>query len=212
MIARLGCLVFAGAIALAPGLQVRAAPDRAEAGPAPAADNAEIALMFEADQADRTTVPIDWKAVGPRDGMRRARIAALLASGAVRTGQDFHYAAVVYEHGGDPADYLAAHLLAIAAIARGRAEAQQIAAASLDRYLLGTGRAQILGTQFEPGADGLVQPDYDEKALPESLRAALGVSREALEARRQFLSRFIVPPPARTPSARAQAEAGCRVK
>jgi hypothetical protein len=160
------------------------------------ADNSEIAAMFAADQSDRSAAPIDWTVVGPRDQARLSRIAELLEGGRVQTAQDFHYAAVLYEHGHNPQDYLTAHLLAVVALAKGRLQAEQLAAASLDRYLLSIGQPQILGTQFEAGPGGIVQPNYDQSALPESLRTALGQSREALEQRRRFLSRFIQPAPA----------------
>ena len=183
-------LAIAGALALA---SFASSPADAQEATAVQADNAEIASMFTADQADRSATPIDWTVVGPRDRARLTRIAELLEAGAVRTGQDFHYAAVLYEHGSRPDDYLTAHVLAMAALARGRLQAQQIAASSLDRYLLSTGRSQVLGTQFEPGAGGIVQRNYDGDALPESLRAALGQSREALDERRRLLSRYIQP-------------------
>lgn len=48
------------------------------AGPAFAANtkpisNPEMSAIFEADQADRSTYPINWKVVGVADEKRRAR-------------------------------------------------------------------------------------------------------------------------------------------
>jgi hypothetical protein len=102
---------------------------------------------------------------------------------------------VLYQHGDNPSDYLTAHLLSVAALARGRQEAQQMANATLDRYLLSIGRPQVLGTQFTQGPQGIAQRDYDETALPEGLRAALGQSREAIADRRRQLAPYFAPAP-----------------
>jgi hypothetical protein len=172
-----------------------AAQASAQGSPAAPSDNPEIAAMFEADQADRAAAPVNWAVVAPRDRARLARMAELLEAGAVHTGQDFHYAAVLYEHGTRPSDYLTAHVLAMAALERGRTEAQQLAAASLDRYLLSIGQRQVLGTQFARVDGRIEQPDYDREALPESVRSAVGQSREALEQRRRKLAPYIKPAP-----------------
>src|SRR5690349_11429334 len=89
--------------------------------PPPPASNAEMAAIFQADQADRAPGPaIDWAVVGPRDEARQARTRALLDTGKLRTGDDFYFAAFVFQHGRTAEDYLMAHALAVAATARGR--------------------------------------------------------------------------------------------
>lgn len=107
------------------------------AGPAFAANtkpisNPEMSAIFEADQADRSTYPINWKVVGVADEKRRARTEQLLDAGSLKTGQDFYDAAFVFQHGHAANDYLKAHLLAMVAIARGQPDAPWIAAATLD--------------------------------------------------------------------------------
>ena len=74
------------------------------ASPSYAADlsgsnNSEMAAIFKADQADRSTQPIHWDVVRAADGKRRDRTKLLLDSGALRTGDDFYEAAFVFQHG-----------------------------------------------------------------------------------------------------------------
>jgi hypothetical protein len=104
----------------------------------------------------------------------------LLAQGRVKTADDFYHAAFILQHGTKPADYLLAHSLALAAAARGKTEAQWIAAATLDRYLMAIGQPQIYGTQYvrdarAGAAAGLTMDPYDRTLVPDTLRTALGV-------------------------------------
>lgn len=131
------------------------------------ASNAEMAAIFDADQADRRGSPIDWSKVGPRDTERRARTRELLDAGKLQSGSDLYEAALVLQHGTQLADYLLAHSLALAAMMRGRPDASWIATATLDRYLTNTGQKQIYGTQI----DQPVQPNL----IPDVVRRALGV-------------------------------------
>lgn len=148
------------------GLLIAASP--------PPATNAEMNRLFDADQADRAHQPIDWTKVDPRDRYRRSRTQALLASGALRSGEDFEHAAFVFQHGALPGDFLLAHTLAMVAVAKGRPTANWIAAATLDRYLQTIGQKQVYGTQYR--IDGPVtQEPYDRSLIPDALRAQLGV-------------------------------------
>src|SRR5690606_13793702 len=94
-----------------------------------------------------------WSVVEPRDAARRSRVRQMLAEGLAVTGDDYYHAAFVFQHGGQSADYLLAHVLAMAAQAKGRADAAWIASATLDRYLMSIDRPQILGTQFRVSED-----------------------------------------------------------
>jgi hypothetical protein len=201
---------------LPPFALVRAAPDAAVAADwdtgrayplvAEPPSNAEMSAIYEADQADRRAgAAIDWATVTPRDEARRTRTRALLDAGALRSGEDFQHAAFVFQHGSTPDDYLLAHSLAIAAVARGRPDAAWIAAATLDRFLQTIGRSQIYGTQFHTPRDGpTTQAPYDRALLPDSLREALGVpdqagqerQRAAFEAEYRRLPAAPAPPPA----------------
>ncbi len=138
--------------------------------------NPEMTRLFDADQADRVARPIDWSKVDPRDRERRSRTKDLLAAGMLHTGADFEHAAFVFQHGSLPDDYLMAHTLALVAVARGRASASWIAAATLDRYLQTIGRDQIYGTQYRHESGSPVTQDpYDRILIPDALRSELGV-------------------------------------
>ncbi len=170
-------------------------------------DNVEMAALFERDQADRRPPPgkaIDWSVVGPADVARRARAQALLDAGALHSGADYFRAAFLFQHAKEPADYLKAHALAVAAAARGYRDAPWIAAASLDRYLRSIGRPQVFGTQFSQGADGIVsQEPYDRMLLSDGLRLASSVpslalqekQREEMEAQRKASAPKVVKGP-----------------
>lgn len=141
------------------------------------ADDPEMGAIFAADQADRSPgSPVAPALLIDNDQKRRLATRGLLEAGRLHSGSDFQRAAFVFQHGDGPDDYLLAHSLALAAIARGHPEASWIAAATLDRFLISTGRRQIYGTQTHQGADGnpVLQP-LDERLVPEPLRAILGV-------------------------------------
>ncbi len=148
--------------------------------------NARMKAIFEADQADRKDPPsIDWAAVGPRDEARRVETRALLEGGKLRSGDDYYRAAFVFQHGHGADDYLLAHVLASVAIARGRADATWISAATLDRYLQNIGRKQIMGTQFMTRDGATTQEPYERALVSDALRAALGVPVQADQEKRR---------------------------
>lgn len=138
-------------------------------------DNPEMKAMFEADQAARMADRIDWANVGPEDATRRKRTRELLDANALNSGADFYYASFIFQHGEDQDDYLLAHVLATAAMARGY-DASWIAAATLDRYLQKIGKSQVFGTQFSKAGDGAwTQAPYAAELIPDSLRKVVGV-------------------------------------
>ena len=142
------------------------------------ASNAEMRQIYDADQRDRQpgVGKIDWAVVSRRDAERRRLVRTLLADGKLHTGKDFERAAVVFQHGGTPDDYLLAHTLAMVAVARGDGSAIWIAAATLDRYLWSIHQPQIYGTQFRSKAGGLVtQEPYDRHLISNALRGDLDV-------------------------------------
>lgn len=138
-------------------------------------NNPEMKAIFEADQAARTVDKIDWKKLGLEDAARLKRTRELLNANALNSGADFYYASFIFQHGSDPNDYLLAHLLAMAASARGY-DASWIGAATLDRYLQKIGGAQVFGTQYSKPSDGhWTQSPYNADLIPDSLRKAVGV-------------------------------------
>lgn len=158
-----------------------AGPGRAQ-DPTPS-DNPEMAAMLEADQAVRHGMTPErlrdrafLQTMIAEDAERRRRTRALLQAGALRTARDYRAAAFVFQHGSTPEDYLLAHSLAVAAVAKGSPEGAWIAAATLDRYLQMTDKAQIYGTQTRKTRDAPATLDpYDRALIPDSLRAVFGV-------------------------------------
>jgi hypothetical protein len=149
--------------------------------------NAELAGLFEADQAARQAgARIDWSVVEPQDKARRARTKALLDAGLLASGDDFWHAAFIFQHGDKPEDYLLAHSLAVIAAARGRPDATWIAAATLDRYLQAIGQKQVYGTQYgTKEGEPTTQEPYDRTLLSDALRAAMRVPSQADQEKRR---------------------------
>lgn len=165
----LGC----GALALA-----MAATSVAREAQAPSpSDNAELTRMFQEDLDDRKPGlhGIDWSVVKPRDDARLKRTRELYGAGALRTGADWLHAALILQHSGEPDDYLLAHEMCVAALAEGEKGARWLVAATEDRFLMGIGRKQRFGTQYEaadePGKFRLAPTDPQ---VTDELRAALG--------------------------------------
>src|SRR5487761_1465949 len=103
---------------------------------APALVPANIHQLFLDDQSDRTGdrhVAPYGPDVNKRDEMRRTEVRVLLAAGEIRTAQDFHDAAYVFQHGQEPDDYLLGHILAVEAVVKGDVSSKWISAATLDR-------------------------------------------------------------------------------
>lgn len=138
-----------------------------------------IKELLDADQADRrgamSLSDAQWKAISDRDTERRRIVHQMLDSGALKTGEDFEDASVIFQHGDKPQDYLLAHVLATTAMAKGDANARWIAAATLDRYLQSIKQPQVFGTQYKwtemkPKPHGATQAPYDKDLLSDALR------------------------------------------
>jgi hypothetical protein len=97
------------------------------------------------DQDDRIQ---DRPQMSANDALRRKRVHQLLDEGALRTARDFSDAAIIFQYGQEPDDYLLAHVLALIAVAKGDKNGREIAAITLDRYLQSIGQSQIFGTQY----------------------------------------------------------------
>lgn len=148
----------------------------------PCAESPELKRIFEQDQADRAEEPIDWSRVNPRDSARRRQVAEILADSANLCPIDLYRAAAVYRHGRSPNDFLVAHVLASAAAVRGFEPARWMFAASIDRYLILVGQAQIFGTQFnrvigEPWTQEPMSPNI----VPDSIRTLFNVPERAAQ-------------------------------
>lgn len=159
--------------------------ERNEAG-----DLVEMIEMFEADQAIRFelmsamkpgedgkfSMPTDiYERMSTGDKQRYERTLELFNAGALETGLDYYNAAFIFQHGGQPADYLRAHHAAVVSIAKGYDKSTWISAASLDRYLDSIGQEQIYGTQrtMQDGVESR-KPTQDD-VITDHERAQLGV-------------------------------------
>lgn len=145
-------------------------------------ETSPVHSLYVEDQRDRdkSVRSIDWVAVDKADTERRAKTRSLLAKGELKSGQDFEEAAFVFQHGETSDDILLAHTLAVVAVSKGRQKASWIACATLDRYLLQIGKAQVYGTQFQSKIQGVPKPavtqdPYDRNLISDSLRQQLGV-------------------------------------
>ena len=117
---------------------------------------------------------------------RRAEIRKLLADGKITSGEDYSDAALIFQHGEKPEDFLFAHILATQALMRGGSADKWIVAATLDRYLQSIEQPQVFGTQYpgdkspenkpKPQVDPRVlniqrtQQPYNSKLLPDAVR------------------------------------------
>lgn len=166
----------------------------------PAHPSRSIKQVFEEDQQARDHLDYsklskeDWAKIRTRDAARRGETKRLIASGAAKTGEDYRDAAFIFQHGAKPEDFLLAHILAIAAIARGDTSATWISAATLDRYLQAVNEPQVFGTQYvlkdptavlnDPKAHRVVTQDpYDENVLSDALRTTFCVLPYAVQQR-----------------------------
>jgi hypothetical protein len=152
-------------------------------------DNAELSQMFKADQSEREGANVDWTGLYYHDADRRKRLHAMLSEGGVKTATDYFHAAMIYQHGQNPDDYLLAHVLAVAAISKGCKDARWLAAATMDRYLRSIWQPQIYGTQFDRSSDHEPwshQP-MNETLVSDSIRAAQCV--EALAKQKDDLAK-----------------------
>ena len=147
--------------------------------------NVEMASIYEDDQKVRQNGPAiraDWDAIETADRVRRERVAAMLAAGALHTADDYRKAAFVFQHGDRSDDYLLAHTLALVAVAKGDQGAAWIAAATLDRYLQSVRQPQIYGTQFLGAGAAATQKPYNQQLISDALRTELGVPTQASQA------------------------------
>jgi len=146
----------------------------------PPGASAELSKMFMEDQSSRNIAPgahIDGDALRSLDAQHQKRVKELLSLGPFENGIDYYHAAMILQHGLTPDDYLLAHDLCVVAISKGENKARWLAAASEDRFLLGIGRAQRFGTQFQAAnvsvAPHLAPVDPD---VTDAMRLELNVS------------------------------------
>ena len=139
--------------------------------------NRDLYELYEADQADRRTPPIDWTLVSRRDSLRRMAVGEMLLAGEIRTADDFYHAAMVYQHGESPESFLLANWLTREAVRLDSTHepARQMVGMTHDRYLWHIDRPQVYGTQVRMAEDGLwtFEP-FDPDAVTDEERANVG--------------------------------------
>lgn len=104
-----------------------------------------------------------------RDKKRKEAVLFLYDLDSIKTSLDYHHAAYILQHGETLQDFALAHEFAKKSIELGDESAKWLFAATLDRYLLSTGKPQKYGTQFQVNRDGdldLVKP-IDETVTDE---------------------------------------------
>jgi hypothetical protein len=119
--------------------------------------------LYNEDQKNRTDEA--------GDARRRAEVQRLLRAGKVESGEDYYYAAFIFQHGQKPRDYLFAHILAVTAVSKGFQGGIWLSAATLDRYLHSIRQPQVFGTQFGSLYDSSDdQGSYDKTMLSDAQR------------------------------------------
>ena len=137
-------------------------------------DSADLLMLYQEDQADRTGNPIDGVTMYQRDVERRASVRKLLDRGAVQTAGDYYHAALVFQHADDIEGIQLAHELAMIAAVLGNREARWLAAASYDRLMMDLGRYQRFGTQFQATNGEMMHlVPIDQPGVTDAMRAAL---------------------------------------
>lgn len=162
-----------------------AAAQAAACDPADGFDSisAHLEAIHEADQADRRA-PIDWARMRENDLARRAHVDAYLDSDCLTTGRDHHTAALIHQHGGEPADYRMAFELAVRAVELGDADAAWLIPRAIDRYFMNQGYRQLYATNSrgfprEEGEGFLMRLWPSAEGVTDDDRRALGVNTQA---------------------------------
>ncbi|GAC1343424.1 MAG: hypothetical protein NVSMB27_03360 [Ktedonobacteraceae bacterium] len=155
--------------------------------------NQDLLALFEADQADRQDHPAfdtpEYWQLRERDAQRRRRVSELIVEGALKDPEDYHSAAMVFQHGETVQDIWQAYELASKAASMGFARSRWLAAAAMDRWLMYQGKPQKYGTQFVPDGKRYRLWDVDP-ATTDAERAANQVpslQEQVLQAERMML-------------------------
>ena len=139
-------------------------------------DKTLMRKIYEEDQKNRNDEA--------GDARRRQQVRELIREQKVQSGEDYYYAAFIFQHGPKPSDYLYAHVLAVTAVNKGIHNAMWLSAATLDRYLQSIRQSQVFGTQFGSlysNRDN--QEPYDRKIVSDALREQWCVAPEAAQAK-----------------------------
>ncbi|MEW6737762.1 MAG: hypothetical protein AB1489_41160 [Acidobacteriota bacterium] len=127
----------------------------------------QLEKLFNEDQSDNRpyNTPEQRKESDERARQRINQVSEIVSKGLLQSADDYYHAAMVFQHGNKPNDYLTAHVLATVAGFKGHTWGNWLSAASLDAFLLSMGRSQIMGTIY--GKDNFQR--YD-KFLNDTIR------------------------------------------
>ena len=109
--------------------------------------NEKLRQLYEEDILDRNN--IHSEELYSRDQARRKETERVLGELTDLAAEDFHHAALIFQHGETLEHYKKAHELAMKAVSMGDDSARWLAAAALDRSLVMSGQPQKYGTQFK---------------------------------------------------------------
>ena len=142
-------------------------------------DNLELRELYENDQAERSVAPIDWAVLNVADSLRRVRVMEIREEGGIKTANDYHHAAMVFQHGSDTTAIGIAYRFAREAVRidADHTGAKWLMAAAWDRHKMYAGEPQWYGTQYV--TDGPDTPwrlyDIDTTKVTDEDRAKFGV-------------------------------------
>lgn len=118
-------------------------------------DNHELEFLYQQDIDERNSVNWDTASsdqisgLHEKDKVRRNKVLTLFKKGAIKSAKDYHHAALIFQHGDTTDDYKLAYEFSKKALGLGDESARWLYAATLDRYLLSSGKPQKYGTQFK---------------------------------------------------------------
>lgn len=111
--------------------------------------------LYDEDVAEKwgvnwnTITDKERQKIDANDRMRREKVLELSKKGEIQSGLDYHHAALIMQHGETTEDYKLAHKFTAKALELGDETVRWLFAATLDRYLLSSGKPQKYGTQFK---------------------------------------------------------------
>ncbi len=117
--------------------------------------NKQLKAIYDEDQNDRNPNGKDFKkGTSDRDMDRRIKVEKLITRKQLLTGEDYYHAAMIFQHGNSPDDFLKAKDLAEKAAELGEKRGLWLYAAATDRYLTNTSQPyQKYGTQYRKDKD-----------------------------------------------------------
>ena len=134
-----------GLVALSGVLAVHAFAPAATIEGSDSSTKDQVAYMFETDQADRVAMRLF--SLSNRDAARRSVLLKLLNDQPLDDPEAKYHAAMILQHGAEPAHFEQAHQLALEASEAGVEESEWLSKAAYDRWQISIGKPQLYNTQ-----------------------------------------------------------------